>query len=66
MAANSNRLRGALLASSALVAGAAVPRWASTASAQNILPSNGVVTSGAASIGQSGGSIRSTRRRRAP
>ena len=54
MAANSNRLRGALLASSALVAGVSgSARWASTASAQNILPTNGVITSGAASIRQS-------------
>ena len=58
MATNSNSLRGVLLATTALVAGAggSLP-MASTAFAQNILPSHGVVTSGAASIGQSGGSM---------
>ena len=58
MATNSNSLRGALLATTALVAGAgaAVP-MASTAFAQNILPTNGLVTSGAASIRQSGANL---------
>ena len=58
MVTNSNSLRGVLLATTALVAGAggSLP-MASTAFAQNILPSHGVVTSGAASIGQSGGSM---------
>jgi filamentous hemagglutinin family protein len=56
MATNSNNsLRGALLATTALVAGAggSVP----TAFSQNILPTNGLLTSGAASIRQSGANM---------
>jgi filamentous hemagglutinin family protein len=58
MGSTGYRLRSALLASSSLIAGAggAVP-MASTAFAQNILPTNGLVTSGAASIRQSAANL---------
>ena len=66
MVTNSNSLRGVLLATTALVAGVggSLP-MASTAFAQSILPTNGVVTSGAASIRQSGADVGQSKPRRA-
>jgi filamentous hemagglutinin family protein len=58
MATNINRLRGALLASTSLVAGiGGLVAGASTTFAQNILPTNGIVSSGVASIRQSGAAM---------
>ena len=54
MAAKSNGLRRALLASTSILAGSS-PLAALPAAAQSVLPTQGLVTSGAASIRQTTG-----------
>ncbi len=56
MAAKSNRFRSALLASTSMLAGGSL-LTAHPVSAQSILPTQGVVTSGVASIHQSGADL---------